>query len=269
MRARPLRLSLHLTHASQCPAFLPRFVVRRSAKRHWRGAPLSWQRLLATASLVRTTWAGALLAPSHRRRGSFSNAPVQSSLCRSGDAFHITAPEETGSGARRCMQAALREAGLSSEDIGYVNAPATSTPLGDVIEARAIRDVFGEKVPVSSCKASTGGWVKGGGCRPRGEAHQGPFLFLSFVPVSPPLSCCAHRRFCPRQGALGHLLGAAGAIEAAITVMALAKGVLPHTLNLQQPAEGIDIDLIMERPRAAQAYVVGVALWPFVVVFFF
>ena len=68
---------------------------------------------------------------------------------------------------------------------------------------------------------------------------------------------------------MGHLLGAAGAIEAAITVMALAKGVLPHTLNLQQPAEGIDIDLIMERPRAAQAYVVGVALWPFVVVFFF
>lgn len=70
----------------------------------------------------------------------------------SGDAHHITAPEENGSGAQRCMRAALREAQISPQDVDYINAHATSTPVGDVIEARAIGGVFGNQVAVSSSK---------------------------------------------------------------------------------------------------------------------
>src|SRR5260370_20788335 len=84
----------------------------------------------------------------------------------SGDAFHITQPAETGDGAYRVMRAAIKDAKLSPGDIGYVNAHGTSTPIGDVIETRALKRVFGEranKVPVSSTKSMTGHLLAGAG----------------------------------------------------------------------------------------------------------
>ncbi len=129
-----------------------------------------------------------------------------------GDAHHITAPAENGDGAYRCMKMAMKRAGMNPEDIDYINAHGTSTPLGDEIEVGAVKRAFGDaayKVSVSSTKSS-----------------------------------------------IGHLLGAAGAAEAIFCIMALNEGVVPPTLNLDNPSEGCDLDLVphqaKERPvRAA------------------
>ena len=131
----------------------------------------------------------------------------------SGDAYHITAPSPDGSGAYRSMKAALRRAKLNPDDIDYINAHGTSTPLGDEIEHGAVRRLFGEqagKLSMSSTKS-----------------------------------------------AIGHLLGAAGAVEAIFSILSVRDGIVPPTLNLEQPSEGCEgIDLIpfeaKERPvRAA------------------
>ncbi|MDY0884029.1 beta-ketoacyl-ACP synthase II [Dongia soli] len=130
----------------------------------------------------------------------------------SGDAYHITAPSEDGNGGYRAMQAALKRAKMSVEDIDYINAHGTSTPLGDEIELGAVKRLFGAhayKVTMSSTKS-----------------------------------------------AIGHLLGAAGAVEAIFSILALRDQVAPPTLNLNDPSEGCDIDLApkqaKERPiRAA------------------
>ncbi len=118
----------------------------------------------------------------------------------SGDAHHITAPAEDGNGGYRAMQAALRRAGIGVEDIDYVNAHGTSTPLGDEIELGAVKRLFGEhayRISMSSTKS-----------------------------------------------AIGHLLGAAGAVEAIYSILAVQKGIVPPTLNLENPSEGCDIDLV-------------------------
>ena len=124
----------------------------------------------------------------------------------SGDAFHITAPAEDGDGGFRAMQAALKRAGLTADDIDYVNAHGTSTPLGDLIEAGAVRRLLGDavsNVSMSSTKSAT-----------------------------------------------GHLLGAAGAIEAIYSVKAVQTGDLPPTLNLESPEEAVaDFDLVPLKTR--------------------
>jgi len=119
----------------------------------------------------------------------------------SGDAYHITAPAEDGDGGFRAMQAALKRAGLTPSDIDYVNAHGTSTPLGDLIEAGAVRRLLGDavgNVSMSSTKSAT-----------------------------------------------GHLLGAAGAIEAIYSIKAVQTGDLPPTLNLEDPEDAVaDFDLV-------------------------
>jgi len=123
----------------------------------------------------------------------------------SGDAHHVSAPEPTGDGARRAMAAALGRAGLDPSAIGYVNAHATSTPVGDPVEIEAIHRLFG--------------------------AHA-PGLLMSST-----------------KSATGHLLGAAGAVEAIVTLLALRDGVVPPTLNLEEPDVATEIDLV---PREAR-----------------
>lgn len=127
---------------------------------------------------------------------------------QSADAFHITAPSEDGSGAALALRRAVRSARIAPEDVGYINAHATSTPAGDVSETRAIRTAFGEHadvVAVSSTKSMT-----------------------------------------------GHLFGAAGAIEAIATILALRDGVLPPTINLVTPDPECDLDCVPNEAREAK-----------------
>ena len=135
-----------------------------------------------------------------RARGATIYAEVKG-YGMSGDAYHITAPAEDGDGGFRAMEAALKRAGLTPADIDYVNAHGTSTPLGDLIEAGAVRRLLGDavsNVSMSSTKSAT-----------------------------------------------GHLLGAAGAIEAIYSVKAVQTGDLPPTLNLEDPEEAVaDFDLV-------------------------
>ena len=123
----------------------------------------------------------------------------------SGDAFHITAPSSDGDGAYRCMKAAVKRAGISPQDIDYVNAHGTSTPLGDEIELAAVTRLFEgrtERLSMSSTKS-----------------------------------------------AIGHLLGAAGAVEAIFSLLAMRDNVAPATLNLINPSVETDIDLVPLKPR--------------------
>jgi 3-oxoacyl-[acyl-carrier-protein] synthase II len=123
----------------------------------------------------------------------------------SADAFHITAPQETGEGAALAMRAALAQARLAPQDIGYLNAHGTSTQLNDKSETAAIKQVFGPaayQIPISSTKSMT-----------------------------------------------GHLLGAAGALEALVCVKALREGLLPPTINYETPDPQCDLDYI---PNAAR-----------------
>jgi 3-oxoacyl-[acyl-carrier-protein] synthase II len=123
----------------------------------------------------------------------------------SGDAHHITAPAEDGDGAYRCMQAALRRAGISANEVDYINAHGTSTPLGDEIELNAVHRLVGNaagRIAMSSTKSS-----------------------------------------------IGHLLGAAGAVEAIFGIMAMRDGIAPPTINLDNPSVETAIDLVPLKAR--------------------
>ena len=126
----------------------------------------------------------------------------------SADAYHVSAPSDDGDGAARAMKMALQKAGLSPKDVGYINAHATSTPLGDRSETNAIKTVFGSAaydVAVSSTKSMT-----------------------------------------------GHLLGAAGVVEAIVCIKAIQDGVLPPTINLQNPDPACDLDYVPNKARKRQ-----------------
>jgi len=121
------------------------------------------------------------------------------------DAFHITAPDENGTGAILSMKRALQDADLDPQDIDYINAHGTSTPLNDAVETRAIRAVFGEyayRIPVSSTKSM-----------------------------------------------IGHLLGAAGAVEAIACIKSLETGIVHPTINLETPDPDCDLDYVPNQAR--------------------
>ena len=139
-----------------------------------------------------------------RRRGAQILAEVVG-FGMSADAHHITAPAETGDGAQASMRAALKDARMNPEDLQYINAHGTSTPLGDAAETRAVRSVFGahaDRLAVSSTKSTT-----------------------------------------------GHLLGAAGAVEAVFSILAIRDQVAPPTINLHSPGPGCDLDYVPNTAR--------------------
>jgi 3-oxoacyl-[acyl-carrier-protein] synthase II len=126
----------------------------------------------------------------------------------SGDAFHMAAPAPEGEGMARCMQMAVDDAGITPEEVEYINAHGTSTDLNDRFETQAIKKVFGEhsyKVPISSTKSMT-----------------------------------------------GHLLGGAGGVETAFTVLTLVRGVIPPTINYENADPDCDLDYVPNVCREAE-----------------
>ena len=177
------------------------------------GASRPWDR--DRDGFVLSDGAGCLVLEDYeraRRRGANIYAELIGSAMN-GDAYHITAPTEDGSGADHCMRLALEDAGVNPEDVDYVNAHGTSTPLGDVAETLAVKRTFGDharSLVISSTKSTT-----------------------------------------------GHTLGAAGAIEALFTVMAIKDGVVPPTINLENQDPECDL---YYTPNAALERNVNIAL---------
>jgi len=130
-----------------------------------------------------------------------------------GDAYHITAPSPDGDGAVRSMRMAIKDAGLKSEDVDYINAHGTSTQLNDLTETIAIKTVFGDhakEIPISATKSMT-----------------------------------------------GHLLGAAGSTEAIFTILALRDGIMPPTINYDEPDPQCDLDYV---PNVARRQPLNIAM---------
>ena len=151
--------------------------------------------------------AGVLVLEEYERakaRGAHIYAEVLG-FGMSADAFHITGPAENGEGGAAAMQNALNDAGLNQEELGYLNAHGTSTPLGDVAETKGVKSIFGDKTPlmISSTKSM-----------------------------------------------IGHLLGAAGAVEAIFTIKSLEDQVIAPTINLDNPGEGCDLDYVPNQARS-------------------
>ena len=132
----------------------------------------------------------------------------------SADAYHMTSPRPEGEGAARCMRMAIERAGISPDEIDYVNAHGTSTMMGDICETKAIKSVFG-------CLAKSN-------------------LLISST-----------------KSMIGHLLGAAGSVEFAACLMAMRDGIIPPTINLDNPDPECDLDYV---PNVAREKKVRVAL---------
>lgn len=169
------------------------------------GASRPWDR--GRDGFVLGDGAGVLVLEDYehaRRRGARIYAEL-AGFGMSGDAHHMTLPAESGEGARRCMDNALRDAAMNPDEIDYINAHGTSTKAGDRAEVQAIRASFGEhaeRLAVSSTKSMT-----------------------------------------------GHLLGAAGGVEAVFTLLGMRDGVLPPTINLEDPDADLELDFVAQTAR--------------------
>jgi 3-oxoacyl-[acyl-carrier-protein] synthase II len=140
-----------------------------------------------------------------RKRGAMIYCEI-AGFGMSADAYHMTSPSENGEGAARCMRNALRNAGINSDQVDYVNAHGTSTPAGDVAETQAAKGFFGDharKLAMSSTKSMT-----------------------------------------------GHLLGAAGGIEAVFSALAIRDQIAPPTINLHNPDPQCDLDYVANEARS-------------------
>ncbi|WP_439600573.1 beta-ketoacyl-ACP synthase II [Devosia sp.] len=129
----------------------------------------------------------------------------------SGDAYHITAPSEDGDGGFRCMQMAIKRAGIDPSEIDYINAHGTSTPLGDEIELGSVTRMLGDAAPKAAMSST--------------------------------------------KSAIGHLLGAAGSVEAIFCLLAMRDSIVPPTINLDNPSVNSVIDLVPHTPRKKEVNV--------------
>ena len=197
------------TEAAVCRLGIAGFAATRALSTHFNKtlaeASRPWDR--DRDGFVMSEGAGVLVLESldhARRRGARIYAEIKG-YGLSGDAHHITAPPEDGNGGFRSMQAALASARMNPQDIDYINAHGTSTPVGDPIELAAVGRLFdgaAQGLSMSSTKSS-----------------------------------------------IGHLLGAAGSVEAIFSVLAIVNDVVPPTLNLDNPPPGCGIDLVPHRAR--------------------
>ena len=157
---------------------------------------------------------GGCLVLEERERARARGAPILAEVIGYGataDAHHVSSPPESGEGAARALRLALEQAGVRPEEVGYLNAHATSTGVGDIAETNAIKSVFGQqagRLAISSTKSMT-----------------------------------------------GHLLGAAGIVESVFAILAMQRGRLPPTINLEQPDPACDLDYVPNRARAAEVEV--------------
>lgn len=197
--------------AAVTPIAIAGFVAARALSTAWNHAPEQASRPFDKRrdGFIMAEGAGVLVleAEEHARARGANILAELAGYGATSDAFHITQPDENGEGAMRAMQLALQQAGLKPDDIDYLNAHGTSTPMNDRLETLAVKRVFGEyaySLPISSSKSM-----------------------------------------------MGHLLGAAGAVEAGVCVMALQNGIIPPTANLEEPDVDCDLDYVPNVARSA------------------